>query len=167
MTEPGFIIRPIRPSDKMPLRIGLQELSAESIRQRFFTPKKDFTDKELAFLTEVDQETHIAYIAFYFDGTQELPAGVIRAFKSVDNPLHAEIGIIIIDQYQGKGLGMRLLETLADASVQKGVTHFYGDYLNSNTKMIKLLEKFSLTRGAVSLKHIGEGIIRFFVPLTS
>ena len=53
--EDFFEIRAILPEDKIPLQVGLQMLSPESIRQRFFASKKEFTENELKFLTEVDQ----------------------------------------------------------------------------------------------------------------
>ena len=165
MDEVQFVIRKILPSDKLPLQLGLEELSAESIRQRFFSNKKEFSESELTFLTEVDQVNHLAYIAFPQEGELLKPAGVIRAVKNPSRPTHAEVGLIIIDSYQGQGLGTKLMNQLAEASLIAGITHFYGDYYDSNLKMIQLLRKFMKNRGAISLKHIGEGIVHFEAAL--
>ena len=161
MSEDFFEIRPILPEDKIPMQVGLKMLSPESIRQRFFTNKKAFTEKELQFLTEVDQINHLAYVAVHHLNGKVLPAGVIRAIKSSENPAHAEIGITIVDCYQGKGLGTKLFNEIADRAVQVGITHFYGDYHTSNKKMTKLLDKFSKIRGPLQLKHTGDGFIYF------
>lgn len=165
MSEEFFEIRPILPADKIPLQVGLKMLSPESIRQRFFTNKKEFTEQELKFLTEVDQEHHLAFVAVHHKDGQQLPAGVIRAIKQSDRPTHAEIGITIVDCYQNLGLGSKLWNKIAERAVAVGITHFYGDYHTSNLKMIRLLDKFARIHGTLLLKHTGDGFIYFEAPL--
>ncbi|MBC7713703.1 MAG: GNAT family N-acetyltransferase [Rhizobacter sp.] len=165
MSEDYFEIRPILPADKIQIQVGLKMLSPESIRQRFFTNKKEFSEKELQFLTEVDQIHHLAYVAVHHKDGQQLPAGVIRAIKKSDMETHAEIGIVIVDCYQGMGLGKKLLDEVAARAVAVGITHFYGDYHTSNLKMTRLLDKFSKTRSPLLLKHTGDGFIYFEAPL--
>lgn len=165
MTEDYFEIRPILPSDKIPLQAGLSMLSPESIRQRFFGNKKEFSAKELAYLTEVDQVNHLAYVAVYHHEGKQFPAGVIRAVRKKEKPEYAEIGITIVDGHQGKGLGTKLLKQLANRALEVGITHFYGDYHTSNLKMSKLLEKFSQNYAPLLLKHTGDGFIYFEAPL--
>lgn len=165
MSEDYFEIRQIQPEDKIPMQVGLKMLSPESIRQRFFANKKEFSVKELQFLTEVDQVNHLAYVAVHHLDGKLLPAGVIRAVKRSDLPTHAEIGIVIVDCYQNKGLGKKLLDEIAARALLVGITHFYGDYHTSNLKMSHLLNKFSKTRGPLKLKHTGDGFIYFEAPL--
>lgn len=165
MIEDYFEIRPILPADKIPMQIGLKMLSPESIRQRFFINKKEFTEAELKFLTEVDQINHLAFVAVHHKDGAQLPAGVIRAIKNSENPTHAEIGIAIVDCYQMMGLGKKLFEKIAECAVSVGITHFYGDYHTSNLKMAHLLDKFSKTRSPLFLKHTGDGFIYFEAPL--
>ncbi|MEA9355861.1 GNAT family N-acetyltransferase [Bacteriovorax sp. PP10] len=165
MKEDFFEIRQILPEDKIPLQVGLQMLSPESIRQRFFASKKEFTENELKFLTEVDQINHLAYVAVHHLDGKLLPGGVIRAIKDSQRPTYAEIGITIVDSYQGKGLGIQLFNTISDRALQVGLTHFYGQYHTSNLKMTKLLEKFAKTRAPLFLKHTGDGFIYFEAPL--
>ena len=165
MKDSYFEIRQILPEDKIPLQVGLQMLSPESIRHRFFASKNEFNDNELKYLTEVDQINHLAFVAVHHQDSKLLPAGVIRAIKNIQRSTHAEIGITIVDRYQGMGLGMRLLNTISQQAQQVGITHFYGDYHASNLKMAKLLEKVAKTRSPLLLKHTGEGFIYFEAPL--
>lgn len=144
---------------------GLKKLSPESIRQRFFLNKKEFTENELKFLTEVDQVNHLAYAAVTSEGDDFALAGVIRAIRSEANSAHAEIGIVIVDTFHGQGLGLRLMNDIAREAELAGITHFIGDYHTSNLKMIKLLEKFMHGRGALSLKHINDGFTHFEAAL--
>lgn len=165
MTKEFFEIRPISPDDKIPMRVGLHMLSPESIRQRFFANKKDFTEEELKFLTEVDQVNHLAYVAVHHKDGQLLPAGVIRAIKDSERPTFAEIGITIVDCYQGHGLGTKLMDEIAKRALAVGFTHFYGDFHTSNQKMSKLLDSFSKAHAPLHLKHKGDGFIYFEAPL--
>ena len=160
-----FEIRPILPDDKMMMINGFARLSTESIRQRFFSHKKEFTETELKFLTEVDQLNHIAFVAIDMQESPPSLAGVIRSIKNLERPLFAEIGIIIGDPYQGMGLGTKLFNKIAEEALLAGISHFYGDYHTSNTKLIRLLEKFAKNRGPLSIKHKGGGFIYFEAPL--
>jgi RimJ/RimL family protein N-acetyltransferase len=165
MAEDFFEIRQILPEDKDMLKQGMQQLTPESIRQRFFANKKEFSEEELKFLTEVDQIDHLAYVAIHHLNGVLLPAGVIRAIRYNERPTHAEIGITIVDCYQGKGLGVNLFDAICDHALDVGITHIYGDYHTSNLKMTKLLEKFSKKRAPMFLKHTGDGFIYFEAPL--
>ena len=165
MKECIFEIRQILPDDKVPLQVGLQMLSPESNRQRFFASKNEFNDHELKFLTEIDQVNHLAFVAVAHIDGKLLPAGVIRAIKNIERSNYAEIAVTIIDTYQGMGLGIRLLNTIADHALNVGITSFFGDYHTSNLKMSKLLEKFSKTRGPLFIKHTGDGFIYFEAAL--
>lgn len=161
MTNEFFEIRTIHAEDKIPLQVGLKMLSPESIRQRFFTNKKEFSDKELQYLTEVDQENHLAFVAVHHQDGKALPAGVIRAIRKKEDPHMAEMGIIIVDCYQGKGLGMKLMNAIAKRCTEVGITTLYGDYHTSNVKMIKLLEKFAKNHRSFTHRHTGDGFIYF------
>ena len=54
------LLRLLRPTDKQLLRTGFEHLSSESRYARFFTPKTSLTDDELRYLTDIDQEDHVA-----------------------------------------------------------------------------------------------------------
>jgi GNAT superfamily N-acetyltransferase len=160
-------IRPITPNDKDHLRQGFKQLSKESVKNRFQFGKNDFSENELIHLTEVDQKNHLSYVVFYLDNDEEIPAGVIRGVKIADRPGYLEMAITIIDRFQKRGLGIHLLEALANKSISEGHSHFFGELHNSNLKMIKLLEKFSINRHAPKIDHLGEGYLSFEIPLKS
>ncbi len=165
MTNDFFEIRQICPDDKIPIQAGLSLLSPESIRQRFFANKTEFSEAELKFLTEVDQVNHLAYVAVHHKDGSLLPAGVIRAVKSHAKASSAEIGIVIVDCYQGRGLGMRLFDVIAEQALKVGISEFYGDYHVSNLKMAKLLKKFARKHHEMKIKHTHDGFIYFEAPL--
>lgn len=164
-----FLIRPITPEDKAPLQLGLAQLSSESRRQRFFSSRKDFTDKELKFFTEVDQHDHIAFVAIDTSGNQPAPAGSIRSVRDNKRPDFAEMAITVIDKYHKQGLGLALFETLAEEARLQKITHFYGDFHTSNTGMMKLLEKYcrihNIPNEHIQLTRTSDGFLYFELPL--
>ena len=164
-----FHLRPIEPTDKVHLKLGLKELSLESRRQRFQSGKSDFNEKELKYLTEVDQKSHIAFMVFFIENKNnqiiELPAGVIRGYQNAKNLEKLEIAITIVDHYQHRGLASLLIETMAKWAINLNYTHFYGDLHSSNLKMIGLLQKFSKNRSKLIVNHKGDGFLAFEVPL--
>ena len=63
--------------------------------------------------------------------------GHVAYFKS--QPDAAEIGVLILDAYQGKGLGTRLIESIAHAANAEGVTVFEAIIDWNNTRMIRMV----------------------------
>lgn len=156
-----FLIRPILPSDKALLVLGLKELSSESRHQRFHIGKTELSDKELAYLTEVDMQNHIAFVTCLQTTPNDLPAGVIRGIRSESDVHKLEIAITIIDHYQHRGLGKALMTHLGQFALQLGYTHFIGDLHNTNEKMLKLLHQFAAQGLKLDLTHVGDGFLYF------
>ncbi len=162
-----YFIRPILPSDKAHLKNGFSKLSTASIRQRFHFAKKDFTEHELINFTEVDQQTHLALVAYQKISNidQLLPMGVIRGIKSThDNTL--EIALTVIDEFQQRGLGKKLIEVLYLKARELNFEGFRGEVQKSNDAMILLLKNFSINRAyfqKISIDHdLFEIIMTFY-----
>lgn len=171
MIKENFEIRPIQADDKEGLKLGLAMLSSESKRQRFFSSRKDFTEKELAFFTEVDQHNHIAFVALSKKTDGPHPAGSVRCVRDLlhGRPDFAELAITIVDCFQGQGLGKVLLDVLADKALKEGIRYFYGDFHASNIKILKLLEGYcvrhALPEGSFHLQRQPDGFLYFEMAL--
>ena len=63
--------------------------------------------------------------------------GHVAYFKSQAEA--AEIGLLILDSYQGKGLGTRMIESIARAANSDGVSVFEAIIDWNNTRMIKMV----------------------------
>ena len=161
----NFLIRMITPADKEYFKVGLKEMSSESIRQRFQSAKTGFTDKELKFFTEIDQINHMAFGASILKEGKLLPAAVIRGVRDPHRTNALEIAITVIDHYQRRGLAMALMKIMEEWAIKNNYEYFVGDMHNSNDKMIKLLEKFSKERSKLVITHVGDGFLYFEVPL--
>ena len=90
-------LRLIRPEDKHLLVEGLERMSPESRFFRFFAHRDHLTPRELAYLTELDYDEHVAIGARTFtDEGREVGLGVAR-FIRLDPPEVAEVAITVID----------------------------------------------------------------------
>lgn len=147
-------LQSVRPEDKNLFLEGFSHLSEETKRQRFLGPKKELTAKELEFYSNPDNFNHIAYSVCIKTPKRE-GLGVARLVRvTKDGPI-AELGIIIIDNYQGMGIGTVLLEAVFQRAREVGIKTITGLMDNSNTGMIALLKKFKM----FEFIPAGEGLI--------
>jgi len=123
-------LRPIGPDDAEALRRFHAALSAQSIYYRFFSAKPQLTDKDVAYFTNVDHRSRVALVALDRDEI----IGVGRFDVLGDGS--AEVAFNIRDAVQGRGLGSILLEHLAAAAHDVGVTRFVAEVLPNNTRML-------------------------------
>lgn len=144
----------VRPEDKSLFLEGFSHLSEETKRQRFLGPKKELSEKELEFYSSPDDYNHIAYSVCKTEPKKE-GLGVARLVRpKKDSPI-AELGIIIVDEYQGLGIGTILLAAVIERAREVGITTITGLMENSNTGMIALLKKFKIFEFIPS----GEGLV--------
>ncbi len=137
-------LRAIRPDDREKLREGFFKLSKTSVRDRFFSIKRDLTPEELTYFTEVDFLRHVAVVAELQVGSERSPVGVGRFVASQERPDHSEMAITVIDEMQGKGIGKILLTHLIDGARDLGIRHLDATVLAQNNRMSKLLRKTGL-----------------------
>jgi GNAT superfamily N-acetyltransferase len=152
---PSLLLRPIAPSDKDALVAGLGRLSERSVYQRFLSPKPRLTSSELRYLTEVDMVDHYALVAVLAEAP-DVMVGVGRWVRSVDDPADAEIAIVIADDLQGRGVGTRLGDALAEAARERGIERFTASMLPTNAAAHRLFEKISSQLSYTRLHGVDE-----------
>jgi GNAT superfamily N-acetyltransferase len=132
-------MRPISPADKAAVEGAFERLSPESRYRRFLSQTPRLSERELAYLTEVDHRRHEAVIAF--DVATGQAVGTARYVRDSDDDRIAEPAVTVVDEWQGRGLGSALLERLvADARAQ-GVQEFRATVLADNEPILQLLRK--------------------------
>ena len=114
--------------------------STQSLRRRFFVPKKVFSEQELAFFLNIDFENHVALVAqIDEDGSPTIVAG---GRYIVVQPGQAEIAFVVVDAYQGQGIGTILMRHLAVLACDAGLNELIAEVLPENTAMLKVFGKF-------------------------
>lgn len=130
----------VRPHNKTQIKEGLRDMSPESIRYRFLGSKKEFSEKELQYLTELDGWNHYA-IGIEEMGSQHRGVAIIRLVRSGDNQDEAEIAITIIDEYQKKGLGTLLMDLIYLAALERNIHRLSFTFLPQNEGIVHLINK--------------------------
>src|ERR1700751_4591478 len=133
-------IRALRPSDEAGMLDAINHTNAESLRRRFFVTKRAFSDKEKAFFMNADFVKHVALVAeIETDGRCTIIGG---GRYIVTEPGGAEIAFVVIDDYQGKGIGTLLMRHLAVIGRTAGLKELIADVLPENAAMRKVFSKF-------------------------
>ena len=137
-------IQPVTPAAKPLLVRGLARISAETSRRRFFTVRHRFSDEELDALTNLDGHARYALGATVraVDGTVD-PVGIARFARLPDAPTIAEVAILVVDAFQGQGVGRLLLTRLAADALARGIARFRGIVQPDNRPVIRLLTQYA------------------------
>ena len=117
----SIVLRPIEATDKALLAGAMARLSPESRYRRFFGVHNELTERELAYLTEIDHRDHEAILAL--DPEAGEAVGVARYVRT-DEPARAEAAVAVVDDWHGRGVARELLEELSDRARQEGVERF-------------------------------------------
>jgi GNAT superfamily N-acetyltransferase len=87
--------------------------------------------EELRRFTDINHERELALIATTLVQGRERQTGVARYVKQ-SSPSDAEFAIVLSDDWQGRGLGTRLLVSLLVAAKSHGVRRRVGTTMSEN-----------------------------------
>jgi len=140
------VIRPIRPEDEPLMAAFHGKLSETSVRLRFFHMEKLDTriaHDRLIRKCFIDYDREIALVAESVDASSGKPEllGVGRLAKQVLSD-ESELGILVADRWQGKGLGTEFMQRLIRFARDEKVRHIVAHMLRENAAMIRLAQKF-------------------------
>ena len=139
-------IRALRPDDRAEMLAAIGRTSMQSLQRRFFVPKKGFSEQEMAFFLNIDFESHVALVAEIDEDGRPVIVGGGRYI--LVQPGQAEIAFIVVDAYQGQGIGTILMRHLAVLARDAGLKELVAEVLPENTAMLKLFKKFGFQRGS-------------------
>jgi len=145
----SVLLRPIRPEDEPLERELLARLSKESSRFRFFYILKEITHGMLTRFCNIDYDREMAIVAEYTSNGKRRNVGVSRLIVEPGEET-AEFAILVADDFQGSGLGLKLSDILIGVAQEKGLKSIYGIVLNDNKKMIGLSRKLGFTKNTLS-----------------
>ena len=132
-------IRALRPEDQANLVRAVDQIGAESLYRRFFGPRREFTEQEIAFHVNVDFIRHVALIAVMEEGGRPVIVGGGRYV--VVQPGLAEMAFAVTDEHQGQGIGRALMHHLAAIAREAGVKELVADVLPYNIPMLKVFRE--------------------------
>ena len=126
-------IRPIAPADAPALLSFHAGLSDETVYLRFFSLQRSLTDAMVRRFTEVDHHDRVALVAEL--GDRLIGVGRYERQPGTDA---AEVAFVVADAHQGRGVGTVLLEHLAAAARERGISRFVAETLPHNTRMLEV-----------------------------
>ncbi|MES2484067.1 MAG: bifunctional acetate--CoA ligase family protein/GNAT family N-acetyltransferase [Pseudomonadota bacterium] len=156
--------RPIRPEDGERLSAFYAGASAEDLRLRFFTARREVPRTELARFSQIDYDREMTFIALAPPaqaGGDERVVGEVRASCDPDN-VTAEFGLIIAGDWQGRGLGTALMEKMIRHLRARGTRELVGQCRTENTAMASLARQLGF---AVTAGDAADAILSLRLPL--
>jgi acetyltransferase len=154
------ILRPLRPEDEPQHREFVSHISEEDMHSRFFRAVKELPATDLAYLTQLDYERAMAFIAVGTDSNgRPETLGVVRALADPDNET-AEFAVLVRSDLKGHGLGSRLMEKIIRYCRQRGLRRITGDVLATNSRMLQLAEAHGF-----HAEPVREGVVRVALEL--
>jgi RimJ/RimL family protein N-acetyltransferase len=133
------LVRAVRPEDKPLFVAGWSHLSDESVYRRFLAPRDRLSIDELAFFTEIDHVDHEAIGAL--DPATGEGVGVARYVRELERPHVAEAAVTVVDAWQQRGLGGKLLRRLCTRATEHRIRVFTAALLASNEAMLTLFDR--------------------------
>lgn len=127
-------IRPIRPEDEGALIDISRHLSPQTVYQRFFSALPELPPEMAHHLANVNYTDRMALIA----EAAGQPIAVGR-YEPTGDPGQVELALVVLDEWQNRGLGRILLREIVRAAVANGIRRFRADVLADNHPMLRLL----------------------------
>ena len=149
-------IRALKPDDRAGLAAAVGRASSQSLYRRFFGPKREFSEPEIAFFVNVDFVSHVALVAVVEEDGRPVIVGGGRYVLL--QPGKAEVAFAVVDQYQGQGVGAALMRHLAAIAKGAGLKELIAEVLPDNIPMLKVFEKSGFdfsTKREPGVVHVG------------
>jgi len=146
-------IRAQKPTDVEGLTAAIGHSSPETLSRRFFAPKRHFSEREVAYFMNIDFVTQVALVAVVDEGAEH-PIVAGGRYILV-RPGVAEVAFAVVDDYQGQGIGTRLMHHLTNIAREAGLHELIAEVLSDNQPMLSVFQKCGLKvttrrdRGAV------------------
>ncbi len=151
-------VRPVKPEDADRVEALHSRLSPETIYFRFFTPLPKLTPTMLERFVNVDYVDRLALVALL---GQEIIA--ISRYDRIPGSSVAEVAFLVDDAHQGRGLASLMLEHLAAAAKENGITRFVADTLPENSKMLRVFHD----AGFSDKRVFQDGVVRVTFDISS
>ncbi|MCW2802100.1 MAG: hypothetical protein QOF52_485 [Propionibacteriaceae bacterium] len=156
LTDGGVArLRPIKPSDAQMLVDFYDRVSPESKYLRFFAPYPRLSQRDVERFTKVDYVDRVAFILTV--GEQMIAVG---RYDRTEND-QAEVAFLVEDAHQGRGIAQLLLEHLAEAARERGITAFVAEILPENRRMAQVF----VDAGYRVSKGIEDGVLSVEFPI--
>lgn len=148
----AIALRPLRNGERQPVLEVFAGLSERSRRLRFLGSKPRLLERDVDWLVDVGCCGREAVVAI--DQESGATVGLARFVRDADAP-EAEIAFEVVDDWQGRGLGKRLLAELRSLALGQGILRFRALIAHGNRPA------FALVHGVgeeLDRRYDGDGV---------
>ncbi len=160
----SILIRPIQPDDRERVEAMHARLSRHTLLLRYLSAARKPTTAQAVKVCDFDLQRNMALVALPCD---QKPAQIVAmACYVLPDPADArcaEVGILVEDAYQGRGLGTILLVRLGIYAQSHGVCEMSADIAYENSDILSFIQNTGLphhettSQGLVHVTVLIEG----------
>lgn len=132
-------IRRLAGGERRPVVQVFEGLSERSRLRRFLAPKPSLRDAELEHLVDVGCCGRQAVVAT--DVATGEAVGIARYVRVGADPHTAEVAFEVVDAWQGRGVGRRLIDALAAVAADEGIHRLTATVAVGNQGALALLKR--------------------------
>jgi GNAT superfamily N-acetyltransferase len=146
-------IRPLTTADRDRLAEEFSHLSEQTRLRRFGGLTDRLSERDLDRLTDIDHRNHEALAALE-PGTDRI-VGVARYIVLPEDPHAAEVAVEVADDWQGRGIGRRLIRELVGRARAGGITRLLAYVSTDNLPVLGWIAR----GGGVTEAHDGDATL--------
>jgi acyl-CoA hydrolase/GNAT superfamily N-acetyltransferase len=139
-----LMLRPIRSTDEPKLVALFYSMSEDALYKRFMRVIKRIPHEERQYFLDVDHVDNVALVLETCDPrTEPEIVGIAQYFRDpVSN--FADVGFIVRDSWQHKGLGRILVDEMIRLARERGIKGLTAEVLSMNHAMLRLFQSTGL-----------------------
>ena len=158
-----LLLRPLRPTDEPKLMELFYGSSGDTLYQRFQHVTKRVPHAERRYYLDVDYRDNMAIVLETCDPrTEPEIVGIAQSFLERATG-YADVGFIVRDNWQGKGLGRILVDEIVRLARESGAAGLVADVLATNAVMLSLLR----STGHTAQEESKDGVCRLTIPFAA
>jgi len=153
----NILLRPVKLRDEPLLKKFFYSLSDNSIYNRFISARKYIPHEDLQSFVVINYTREMIVVATTGKKGKEVVIGLGQ--YAIDEQLHtADVAFVVKDEYQGQGIGTKLLRYLTYLAKTQGILGFTADVLVTNKAMLHMFFSMDfeidrdVTEGVVELE---------------
>jgi acetyltransferase len=146
------VVRSVRPDDAEAVQRFVRALSPAARRRRFFGAIAELSPAQLDRLTVVRDPRDLSLVALSAHAGE--PRIVAMAQYASDDSPAAEFALVVADDWQGQGLGARLLGMLLARAAEVGLRTMTGSVRAENEPMLALAARLGFVVAPGGDRHV-------------
>lgn len=135
----AVVIRPATPQDAPAIQALVRSLKPETRYARFFSGIQELSPEWLARFAQARPRAEVSLLASVVRGGQETLVGMGQ-YAADPYPQRCDFAVLVADDWQGCGIGRRLLQNLECLARAAGFERIEGEVLTHNSSMLGLAQ---------------------------